>query len=46
MGGPVSVAKLLIVNTMPIRVPDLRKSVVRLLSPAGNSDWIPPAAMP
>lgn len=46
IGGPVSVAKLTIVNTMPILVPDLRRSVVRLLSPAGKRDWIPPAAMP
>ena len=46
IGGPVSVAKLTIVKTMPIRVPDLRRSVVRLLRPAGKSDWIPPAAMP
>lgn len=38
MGLPVNVAKLTIVNTMPIRTPALLKSVVKLLSAAGKSD--------
>lgn len=46
IGGPMSVAKLHTENTMPMRTPVLRGSAVRLASPAGNSDWMPPAASP
>ena len=46
MGFPVSTAKLTIVNTMPMRVPCLRRSVVRLLSPAGNRLCSAPATTP
>ncbi|KAI9643209.1 hypothetical protein NHQ30_007825 [Ciborinia camelliae] len=46
IGGPVNTAKLTTVNTIPILTPAFPKSVVRLLSVAGNSPWIPAANVP
>ena len=46
MGGPVNVAKLFSVNTMPILTPVFLMSLVRLVNPAGNKLWVPPAVKP
>ena len=46
IGGPVNTAKLTIVNTMPIRVPIIFRSVVNELRVAGKSDWMAAPTMP
>lgn len=46
IGGPVRVAKLFVVQTMPIRMPVFDTSAVSLVKLAGNKLWTPPAAMP
>ena len=46
IGGPVNTAKLTIVNIIPILVPIIRKSVVRLLRVAGKRLCIAAPTMP
>lgn len=46
IGGPVKTAKETSVKTMPIRVPAMRRSVVRLERVAGKRDWIAAPTMP
>jgi hypothetical protein len=46
IGGPVNVAKLKIVNTIPILVPAILKSVVKLERAVGKRLWIAAPTIP